>query len=409
MTNPSVATPPFFSRLVKMLSVLLSAVLALRQPPEGKIYFVPWLDTADSRPNLNDGDRPIKFNQRFGFNASGFQFGQNLPINRTNNEFEFPSEQIDALRTNAFAFLTVYPHPDNVTDESINLLATQMQRLTNTSTSFEIVLRFAPEMNGNWMEFGMQPTMYRQLWIRVYQAVKRVAPSVSFAWAPNFGVNYPYGFGGPVSPADLELLDTNRNGRIDFGDDAYAPFYPGDEYVDWVGLSLYWKGAGVPNTLPPPEQIHQYINSRSFYDLYSVAKNKPYMIAESSSGWFPDYPTSTTEFEMKQRFWRQYLTNATFLRQYPNLKLISQFEFRKIEDAIPGDTRPQPLTDFRITNDTAMLEALKTDWQQVRDIYVEATYVPPPPGRSGSLPQPSRPNSALRNDMFALLGLLLLI
>jgi hypothetical protein len=44
---------------------------------KGKLYFGAWLDTADSTTTSSDGDRPLKFNQRMGFNASVFQYGIN--------------------------------------------------------------------------------------------------------------------------------------------------------------------------------------------------------------------------------------------------------------------------------------------------------------------------------------------
>jgi len=41
------------------------------------------------------------------------------------------------------------------------------------------------------------------------------------------------------SVADQTALDTNNNGQLDGGDDPYSPWYPGDDQVDWIGISLY--------------------------------------------------------------------------------------------------------------------------------------------------------------------------
>ena len=41
-----------------------------------------------------------------------------------------------------------------------------------------------------------------------------------------------------LSAADQTLLDTNNNGVLDAGDDAFSPYYPGDDVVDWIGLSI---------------------------------------------------------------------------------------------------------------------------------------------------------------------------
>jgi hypothetical protein len=59
-------------------------------------------------------------------------------------------------------------------------------------------------------------------------------------------------------------LDTNSNGQVDAEDDPFTPFWPGSEYVDWVALSLYYKGLKKDwpwnkNTLCPPDYINQLI------------------------------------------------------------------------------------------------------------------------------------------------------
>lgn len=59
----------------------------------------------------------------------------------------------------------------------------------------------------------------------------------------NFPSNssYPYGQTqdfATLSVADQTLLDTNNNGVLDAGDDAFSPYYPGDDVVDWIGLSI---------------------------------------------------------------------------------------------------------------------------------------------------------------------------
>ena len=62
----------------------------------------------------------------------------------------------------------------------------------------------------------------------------------AMVWSPNIGTGYPYAGGSPAPPEEVaSLLDTNRNGVLDNGDDPYLPYYPGDQYVDWVGISLY--------------------------------------------------------------------------------------------------------------------------------------------------------------------------
>ena len=44
--------------------------------------------------------------------------------------------------------------------------------------------------------------------------------------------------------ADFQAMDTNGDGQLTMADNMYSPYYPGDEYVDWVGMSIYNFGSG---------------------------------------------------------------------------------------------------------------------------------------------------------------------
>ncbi|WP_296972438.1 glycosyl hydrolase [Tepidanaerobacter sp. EBM-38] len=70
-----------------------------------------------------------------------------------------------------------------------------------------VFLRFACEMNDN--ELGSNPTAYIKAFQFVHDIMEQCAPKVAMVWSPN----------------DI--------GRDD------SQYYPGDEYVDWVGVSSY--------------------------------------------------------------------------------------------------------------------------------------------------------------------------
>jgi hypothetical protein len=109
------------------------------------------------------------------------------------------------------------------------------------------------EMNGGWTfgpdgpAWGGDPLNFRRAWRRMVNIAQQVgaADKHIFLWAPN-GISYP--------------------------DDAWnqpVEYYPGDQYVDWVGLSLYPQGDN-----PYPSSIIQ-----PFYSQFSY---KPMMISEGS-------------------------------------------------------------------------------------------------------------------------------
>lgn len=50
-----------------------------------------------------------------------------------------------------------------------------------------VFLRWAPEMNGDWMAYGRQPLMYIDVWKSMYTTIKAIAPNTAVIWAPNTG------------------------------------------------------------------------------------------------------------------------------------------------------------------------------------------------------------------------------
>ncbi|KAI8923817.1 hypothetical protein BC831DRAFT_383903, partial [Entophlyctis helioformis] len=90
-----------------------------------------------------------------------------------------------------------------------------------------------------WKAWGQQPTAFVALWRRVHAALRRDAPQTALVWGPSSGNGYPYRTITPttVSAADFALLDTTKDGVVDAKDDPYSPYYPGDEFVDWIGMS----------------------------------------------------------------------------------------------------------------------------------------------------------------------------
>jgi hypothetical protein len=121
-------------------------------------------------------------------------------------------------------------------------------------------------------------------------------------WAPSPGYDYPnigQPIEQPIDPDVLAALNVPGNNIVGPEDDPYEPFYPGDEYVDWVGLSTNWApdlGTGNPNARvgPPPagyfvgcidgnQDFLNQMNSlatfdQNFYARFAEGKNKPMIL-----------------------------------------------------------------------------------------------------------------------------------
>jgi len=78
------------------------------------------------------------------------------------------------------------------------------------ATGMPIFLRFAGEMNGDWVSWYDDPALYIEKFRLVSRVMRQEAPNVAMVWAPN---DWPF--------------------------DNYMDFFPGDTYVDWVGVSSY--------------------------------------------------------------------------------------------------------------------------------------------------------------------------
>jgi hypothetical protein len=352
-----------------LIFALLAPTICLavvRVPPAGKVYLGTWLDTANI--GSVDGDRPVSFNERMKLKCSGFQYAQNLPI----DTFPAPDEQIKATGTDAFMLLTVYPRPTpwNISDADIDALGAQCKRLNNQENR-RLLIRFAPEMNGDWNYYGQAPVKYKQLWTRVATVIKRECPLTSLVWAPNSSAGYPFtgNFTAIAGTDEFRALDTNGDGIINALDDAFSPYYPGDDMVDWVGMSVYHYGISYPwldNSAAEPGKFERLINGGNFYQTYAVAKGKPLQIAEGAASFHTNTPrgVGVGELEMKRSFWRQWLTNETFLKQYDQIKMFNLFEFRKDEE--------QTNRDFRLSVSAEIRNAFLEDLATVKNMYIFA-------------------------------------
>ncbi|HET7636594.1 MAG TPA: glycosyl hydrolase [Candidatus Limnocylindria bacterium] len=178
-----------------------------------------------------------------------------------------------------------------------------------------IYLRPMHEMNGSWYSWGRgvngnTPQQFVAAWRRMHDIfVAAGATNVKWVWSPNvrYGPEYPL--------ADL---------------------YPGNAYVDWVGLDGYNWGLD-PHLGQPAWQSFEQIFGATYREITgSVAPGKPIMIAE----------TASTENGGDKASWilKTFLTDAP---KYPAVRALIWFN--------QADGR----SDFRINSSSSSLAAFK--------------------------------------------------
>jgi hypothetical protein len=181
-----------------------------------------------------------------------------------------------------------------------------------------ILVRWGHEFNGNWYPWGIanngaDPSLYVQAYRHVHDRVTAAgARNVQWVWAYNNGSS-------PDAP---------------YNDPAGA--YPGDDYVDWVGIDGYNWGAG-PSWDPAGDHWTSF--DETFATAYAkartVAPNRPVMIGEFAS----------TEDGGDKTAWLEDMDARLRSGAYPDLKLLTYFDLTKEEAWSPGSS-PGALAAF---------------------------------------------------------------
>ena len=115
---------------------------------------------------------------------------------------------------------------------SDKLIAAAAKRLAGWSKP--TLLRWGWEMNGNWFDWdgshnGKNPAAYVKAWQRMHRIfADQGADNVAWVWSPNWN-------SGPSTAWN-----------------AMQNYYPGDAYVDWVGVSGYNFDGESPQTMFDP-------------------------------------------------------------------------------------------------------------------------------------------------------------
>ena len=334
------------------------------EPAEG-VYFGVNLDWSN--------DSAAAFNDRLGNNAAVYVQFVRFPFSTEEKGYLVGFfEQVGAQ--GGIALLTLEPA---IPLEQIDAaLADELARyLAGVAEQYDvaIMVRFAHEMNGSWYSWSQQPETYVAAFRTIAQAVHHTLPEAAMIWAPNHGAGYPFAGGPheakPGSPG-FQLLDTNGDMQLNMRDDPYSPYYPGDDVVDWVGISLYHWGSAWPwgeNEIPEANKFVDHLTGNyqgfngderdvpDFYQLFAEDRGKPLAIVETAALFNPEAGRSLA-LEIKRAWWNQ-VFNAEVREQFPQIKMINWFEWNKFETEVGGRL------DWTLTRDATIRAAFLEDFE----------------------------------------------
>ncbi len=228
------------------------------------------------------------------------------------------------------------------------------------------MVRWGHEFNGNWYPWGIanngnNPSLYVSAYRHVHDLVVAAgATNVQWVWCFNNG-----------STPDASYNDP-------------AQSYPGDAYVDWVGIDGYNWGLG-PSWDPGGNHWTSFDSmfASAYAKARAVAPKRPVMIGEVAS----------SEDGGNKAQWIADTSTALKSGRYPDLKLITYFDQDK-EELWSGTSSSTTQTAFTNWVNESYLKGTGTDLAQVAAQYKGATSPPassPPPS---SAPPSSAPPSS---------------
>lgn len=203
----------------------------------------------------------------------------------------------------------------------------EVSKLLKRYPSVPVYLRFGAEFD-IWTDLA-QPEEFKEAFRYVSQFFRTRNSNVAMVWSPN-----------QVSNWDIEVED----------------YYPGDEYVDWVGMSSYAQKYFRGDKNQPEEYeivFKSGINSEPVIAVKDLVEKfgdrKPIMLSESGCGHtLPKLHEDSTDFALHRL--REYYLYLPMV--YPQIKLIAYFD--------KYDTSFNENNDFSLVdNDSVLNEYLK--------------------------------------------------
>ena len=276
-----------------------------RLEPAGKIF--------GCYVGYENGDSASALNSRLGFNVGALNHFTGFPVTTGSLDYYFN----EAAPTGSIVIITTMP------SSLATITQAQCDDFADLCAAYEaqglkIMIRFAHEMNGGWFSYGQQPSAYVAAFRMLADAIHTRTTQTAMIWCPN---------------VDAQATLTN---------DTYSPYYPGDAYVDWVGLDLYHQS---PNSLAWDNRtVNEFTKPMAvFHQLYALNRNKPLGLFETAAEFALEI-AGPAELAVKQSWWSQALAS-----QFSKLKLLAWFDVTKSES---GYTM-----DWRISADPAVRDA----------------------------------------------------
>lgn len=238
----------------------------------------------------------------------------------------FPKELAARVKA-AGGALQLATQPLNGLGEVQNDAYLKQFALDAKESGIPIFVRFASEMNGSWVKWNGNPSLYKQKYQLVASVLHTNASNIAMVWSPN------------SMPAD-KIHD----------------YYPGDASVDWVGMNIYSNpfNNGQENLSTVNVNPLDYLDT--VYDKYT---NKPMMISEFGASHFSETTNGKRIDQTKFGQAKMRLFYEGLRLKYPRVKSVHWFSVDTLTSRYVAEGRR--LNNFSLTAN----EAIKNTYKEI--------------------------------------------
>lgn len=147
-------------------------------------------------------------------------------------------------------------------------------------TKAKFLFRTMHEMNGSWFSWSGDPENFKKAWMHIYELSRKVGldnSNILFIFSVN-SEDLPAATQGIIGG---EMIYCTPKLHLESGCISLEDYYPGDQYVDIMGLSLYNWGRGRSESWAIWKNFYTLFDNRSS-DIYSRLQSyrKPIFLDE---------------------------------------------------------------------------------------------------------------------------------
>jgi len=257
------------------------------QPPDGKIYIGAWLD---GMRTYNDVKSYVtEWKQKTGKGV--FLVGTWCDFGPQYNPTKYTDVWQELIREGILGGMVVNwaPYTDwrNTSDtETVKKIANgdydgYIRSVAEKIKLFPypIFIRFGSEMSGSWSGYGYDPNIFIQAWRRAHYIFRAVGAKAHWMFTPAL-----------QPPGKYPQWYPNRR--------PWKEYYPGDDYVDWIGMSFHATSMYAMNKTAT---FNQWMAWGEYLE-FATQHNKPFVFAEGG------VDRSCTKYNVPLAYQMSYIT-----------------------------------------------------------------------------------------------------